>query len=271
MNNYYVYVYIDPRNFEEFYFGKGKGNRKEAHLLDKKASYKVQRIKEIRKEGLEPIIKVIAKDLTEKEAYLVEKTLLWKIGKWTTNISTGNFKENFRPANTLHKDISGFDFNNCIYFYNVGHWPKRVWEDYLKFNIISAGQNKRYKDAMEGFSINDVFLAYITGRGFVGIGKILSKAQMVRDVQIDGKKLLNLTLKAENMDCNCDNIEKSEYVCKVKWIKFVSIDEAVPVSKGCVFIPRPARASLEKHPETIKFFERNFDVNINEIMNSEFS
>jgi hypothetical protein len=28
-NDYYVYVYIDPRNFEEFYYGKGRGNRKE--------------------------------------------------------------------------------------------------------------------------------------------------------------------------------------------------------------------------------------------------
>jgi len=28
MNNYYVYVYIDPRNHEEFYYGKGKGSRK---------------------------------------------------------------------------------------------------------------------------------------------------------------------------------------------------------------------------------------------------
>jgi hypothetical protein len=26
MNNYYVYVYIDPRNYEEFYYGKGKGS-----------------------------------------------------------------------------------------------------------------------------------------------------------------------------------------------------------------------------------------------------
>ena len=28
MNDYYVYVYIDPRNYEEFYFGKGRGSRK---------------------------------------------------------------------------------------------------------------------------------------------------------------------------------------------------------------------------------------------------
>ena len=34
MDEYYVYVYIDPRNFHEFYYGKGKGSRKDAHLLD---------------------------------------------------------------------------------------------------------------------------------------------------------------------------------------------------------------------------------------------
>lgn len=28
-----MYVYIDPRNNEEFYYGKGHGNRKSAHLL----------------------------------------------------------------------------------------------------------------------------------------------------------------------------------------------------------------------------------------------
>ena len=40
MEDYYVYVYIDPRNFEEFYFGKGKGNRKYAHLSDESDSKK---------------------------------------------------------------------------------------------------------------------------------------------------------------------------------------------------------------------------------------
>ena len=30
MEDYYVYVYIDPRNFEEFYFGKGRGTGKNA-------------------------------------------------------------------------------------------------------------------------------------------------------------------------------------------------------------------------------------------------
>ncbi len=29
--DYYVYVYIDPTNHEEFYDGKGRGSRKDAH------------------------------------------------------------------------------------------------------------------------------------------------------------------------------------------------------------------------------------------------
>lgn len=101
-SNYYVYVYIDPRNFEEFYYGKGKENRKEAHIHDVSDSEKVNRIKDIGKAGLSPIIKVIAKDLTEHEAFLVEKTLIWKLGKTLTNISSGHFSEKFRPHNTMH-------------------------------------------------------------------------------------------------------------------------------------------------------------------------
>src|SRR5438552_2727046 len=95
-HDHYVYVYIDPRNHEEFYYGQGKGSRKAAHLLSRAASEIVKRIQTIRDTGSEPIIRVIATGLTERESLLVEKTLLWKHGKWTTNIATGHFAKNFR-------------------------------------------------------------------------------------------------------------------------------------------------------------------------------
>ena len=110
MNNFYVYVYIDPRNLEEFYFGKGKGSRKEAHLSDTSDTEKVRRITAIHKAGLKPIIRVIARDLSEHDALLIEKTLLWKLGRQLTNISSGHYSENFRPHNTLHLELSGFDY-----------------------------------------------------------------------------------------------------------------------------------------------------------------
>jgi uncharacterized protein len=51
-NDFYVYVYVDPRSFEEFYYGKGCCGRKESHLNDSGTSEKAERIAAIRKEGL---------------------------------------------------------------------------------------------------------------------------------------------------------------------------------------------------------------------------
>jgi len=81
LQDFYVYVYIDPRNYEEFYYGKGRGARRLAHLFDETDSEKVARIRAIRKEGSEPIVRTIAAGLTEPEALLIETTLIWKLGK----------------------------------------------------------------------------------------------------------------------------------------------------------------------------------------------
>ena len=48
MSNYYVYVYIDPRNLEEFYYGKGKGSRKDSHIYDESDTEKTRRMKAIK-------------------------------------------------------------------------------------------------------------------------------------------------------------------------------------------------------------------------------
>ena len=91
MNDYYVYVYIDPRSFQEFYYGKGRGSRKNSHLTEDSDSAKSKQIKEIQAKGLDPIVRVIASNLSESDALLVEKTLLWKLGKQLTNVrSSGN-------------------------------------------------------------------------------------------------------------------------------------------------------------------------------------
>jgi len=54
--DYYVYVYIDPRNYEQFYYGKGCGSRKNIHLRDRGKSRKARQIAAIRSDGQEPIV-----------------------------------------------------------------------------------------------------------------------------------------------------------------------------------------------------------------------
>lgn len=268
MNNtacYYVYVYIDPRNFEEFYYGKGKGFRKYAQLKDKSDKERTRRIADIKKEGLNPIIRVIAKDLTEREAFFVEKTLLWKLGKRTENISSGHFADKFRPHNTLHKKLSGFDFQNKIYYYNVGESPHRNWDDYVRYNFISAGQGIRWRDAIVGFHEGDIIVAYLKRRGFVGVGQIKQEARMIKNVTIGGKPLLSLQLRAPHMGDNKDNPELCEYVALLNWQKRVSRDQAKWRKSPKLYTTELIRASLDGQQETLRFIEEQFDVSIGEI------
>ena len=86
-SKYYVYAYFDPRNYEMLYVGKGRGSRKYAHLHDKSGSAKERRIHEIKRAGLEPLIRVVASNLTDEQALLVEKALLWRTGESLTNVS----------------------------------------------------------------------------------------------------------------------------------------------------------------------------------------
>lgn len=79
--NAYVYVYIDPRNGEPFYIGKGHDNRMFAHLADDAETEKTARIKEIRAAGLEPQIDLLRYGLSEEEAALVEAAAIDLIGK----------------------------------------------------------------------------------------------------------------------------------------------------------------------------------------------
>ncbi|RXH14856.1 GIY-YIG nuclease family protein [Bradyrhizobium guangzhouense] len=258
--NYYVYVYIDPRNYEEFYYGKGKGSRKRAHLSDTSDSEKSRRIKAIRAAGLEPIIRVIARNLTEQEALLVERTLLWKLGKQLTNIASGHFSEKFRPHDKLHLELSGFDFNAGIYYYNVGQGSVRKWSDFVEFGFISAGQGTRWRDAICGFSEGDIFAAYLKGHGYVGIGRITASAKPLRDVKINNKPLLSLSLNSQKMARNIESDELCEYVALVDWIKTVGQYQAKSVSGKRLFTTTHVRASLDGQPKTKAFLESAFGV-----------
>jgi hypothetical protein len=93
MQEYYVYIYFDPREtgsfiygdlkfeFEPFYIGKGKDRRMYEHLAYTNRCFKTNKIKAIRKANLEPIIVKYREDMYEHEAYSLETELIKKIGR----------------------------------------------------------------------------------------------------------------------------------------------------------------------------------------------
>ena len=88
---HYIYLYIDPRNNQIFYVGKGKDNRAFSHLSDSSESQKVNRISEIRTLGLQPIIEILIHGVdSDDEIRRIEASIIDLIGiQNLTNISRG--------------------------------------------------------------------------------------------------------------------------------------------------------------------------------------
>lgn len=99
---YYVYLYLDPRkngeynyneynfNDEPFYVGKGKDYRYKRHLNESQLSdksHKSNLINKLIKNGQYPNIIIIQNNLTQTEAFELEKKLILLIGRY--NLKTG--------------------------------------------------------------------------------------------------------------------------------------------------------------------------------------
>ncbi len=196
---------------------------------------------------------------------MIEKTLIWKLGKNLTNISSGHFADKFRPHNSFHLNLNCFDFENGIFYVNVGEGETRTWEDCQNFGFLSAGQDSKWSNPLKTLNPGDIVVAYLKRRGYVGIGKVMEKAKRVLNFRFDGKSLKSQNLASSSLFENSDN-ENSEYLVKVKWIKSVSANEAKWKNNFGLFTTQLIKASLECQIKTIKFLEKEFGVSFQNIM-----
>ncbi len=78
---YYNYIYRDPsRNNEPIYVGKGKCNRIYSHLKSKKIDPFINRLRFMKKNGIEPIIEFV-EDISEEDALWNEQYLIMWYGR----------------------------------------------------------------------------------------------------------------------------------------------------------------------------------------------
>lgn len=265
-SNYYVYAYFDPRNYEMLYVGKGRGSRKHAHLPNKLGTAKERQIHEIKRAGLEPLIRVVATKLTEDQAYLVEKALIWRSGRWLTNLNTGRYAENFRPPDTLHLLLPGFDTARGVFFVNVGDWPHRLWEDCQKFGFLAAGKGPQYSAQLNRLSVGDIVAAYLTGNGYVGIGQVTGAAVPVADFRFRGRRLSRRMLDGPDLLHDARDADRCEHLVAIRWIKKAARDDAQFRRKDGLFTTRQIVATLSSHLKTQQFLEKQFGVSFKKLL-----
>lgn len=83
MNRFFVYALVDPRSGEDFYIGKGTGNRPYAHTKPVQRGqnpYKDRVIDQILAEGKMYSVRYISKDLSETDAFRIEEESTQIIG-----------------------------------------------------------------------------------------------------------------------------------------------------------------------------------------------
>lgn len=176
MNEFYVYVYFDPRKpgkfvyedlefkYEPFYVGKGKGLRMYQHLCcnDKHNSYKNRKIKKIFSEGLEPIIIKQHENLNEGSALELEVEIIKKIGRGVNgpliNMSDGGVGGNiwFKNLTEENKDAELKKLSSNIKLWRENN-PEKVLElnekitkkrkELFKLGIIKGSfKNKKHSE-----------------------------------------------------------------------------------------------------------------------------
>ena len=105
IQDYYVYCLVNPLNKNIFYIGKGKGKRAFQHYQEYTKgictnNFKYNEIESFAKYNYAPIIKIIANNLLEEDAYKLETKLIKRFYKSITNIS-----QNENSPNLLKREI----------------------------------------------------------------------------------------------------------------------------------------------------------------------
>ena len=263
--DFYVYGYYDPRSYRLFYVGKGRRGRKLSHLKDGGHSKKARIISAIRKATLSPVIKVIAANLTEREALLVETSLIWALGPTLANEVAGSVSDAFRPVNSLHQQLPGFDTNRGVYLLNIGQGPTRSWADCRKYGFLAAGGGKQWSRQLERLTIGDIVVPYLKGYGYVGIGRVRRESVPVSEFRYKGRALSPSMLRQPDLLRRTADAERSEYLVGVRWLRAVAPEEAKFRRRASLFTTQLIVASLAAQPRTLQFIERSFGIDIGRI------
>lgn len=121
-------------------------------------------------------------------------------------------------------------WNGRDFYVSVGEGEHRNWDDCRKYGFISGGQGKWYSQTLKLLFPGSRVFVNIPKTGYVGVGTVKESAVPVKDfkVLLDGNEvqIFDVPLIAPKMSENSDDLDLSEYLVRVEWIKDVPRHEA---------------------------------------------
>ena len=103
----------------------------------------------------------------------------------------------------------------------------RRWDNSKDFGFISAGQGPSWIEQIRKVKENDIVCAFVTEKGFVGIGKCLKRAIMITQFQTSRNEFLSNVRLIQPTNILTNNAHQktlSEYAIQVGWYKGLTVD-----------------------------------------------
>ena len=135
-----------------------------------------------------------------------------------------------QPPSTTGEDKEPW---NGEFYVSFGHEDNgRRWEDAVEYGFISGGGGPWYSRTLNLLEIGKRVWVNIPGRGYVGVGKVISGPVKVENFKVrdtNGAELsiINAHLEGPNILVNRDNEDLAEYLVRVEWLSVLKLNEAV--------------------------------------------
>lgn len=121
-------------------------------------------------------------------------------------------------------------WNGQDFYVSFGEGGRRNWDDAVKYGFVSGGGGRWYSRTLEQLFPGARVFVNIPGTGYVGVGKVTEEVVPVNDFMVDingnPTPILDAPLQAKEMDRGVGDLEKSEYLVRVEWIKILPREQA---------------------------------------------
>jgi len=122
---------------------------------------------------------------------------------------------------------------NGEYYVSFGENEKeRHWEDAVRYGFISAGGGRWYTATLNQLEVGKRVWVNVPGRGYVGVGivedgPVRAKDFRVRDEKGTARLLSEVGISGTGIFADADDVEKAEHLVRVKWLKTLTLNEAI--------------------------------------------